>query len=139
MTINHYHRSHGAQGLQARYISAPSRKGGVSIPIPRLEGCKPDIIVSSQQLARYHTPPREMSVREMCFPAAAAASGCKVETPVQGRLYTSCCFQSHGEPISFFTTGQLAFESPPHFPQPKLGLKLGLVGFFKSSDASIPT
>ena len=35
---------HGAQGLQARYISAPSRKGGVSMSAPCLEGWKPDII-----------------------------------------------------------------------------------------------
>ena len=35
---------HGAQGLQARYISALSRKGGVSMSAPCLEGWKPDII-----------------------------------------------------------------------------------------------
>ena len=29
---------HKAQGLKARYISAPSRKGGVSMPAPCLKG-----------------------------------------------------------------------------------------------------
>ena len=29
---------HRVQGLKARYISAPSRKGGVSMPAPFLEG-----------------------------------------------------------------------------------------------------
>ena len=41
----------GLRGLKARIISAPSRKGGVSMLIPWLEGCKPDIIVSGQYSA----------------------------------------------------------------------------------------
>ena len=44
-------RPQGIQGLEARIISAPSRKGGGSMPIPWLEGCKPDIIVSGQYSA----------------------------------------------------------------------------------------
>jgi len=58
MTGEHYtankstiQRPQGIQGLEARIISAPSRKGGGSMPIPWLEGCKPDIIVSGQYSA----------------------------------------------------------------------------------------
>ena len=43
--------NHYPIGLKARFISALSRKGGVSMPIPWLEGCKPDIIVSGQYSA----------------------------------------------------------------------------------------